>query len=79
MADDVSFNRKFECDYGVMVEVTPMIRRIVANNPGPYTFKGTGTYVIAPCQLQCLALYLQSVLCHRLQTCGGNTSQKMAK
>jgi glyoxylase-like metal-dependent hydrolase (beta-lactamase superfamily II) len=46
MAEDVSFNRKFDCDYGVMVEVTPMIRRIVANNPGPYTFKGTGTYVI---------------------------------
>ncbi len=23
-----------------------MIRRIVANNPGPYTFKGTGTYVV---------------------------------
>jgi glyoxylase-like metal-dependent hydrolase (beta-lactamase superfamily II) len=29
-----------------MVEVTPMIRRIVANNPGPYTFKGTGTYIV---------------------------------
>lgn len=46
MKKDVSFNRKFDCDYGVMVEVTPMIRRIVAHNPGPYTFKGTGTYVI---------------------------------
>jgi glyoxylase-like metal-dependent hydrolase (beta-lactamase superfamily II) len=23
-----------------------MVRRIVANNPGPYTFKGTGTYII---------------------------------
>ena len=46
MTKDVSFNRKFECDYGVMVEVTPMIRRIVAQNPGPYTFKGTGTYVV---------------------------------
>jgi glyoxylase-like metal-dependent hydrolase (beta-lactamase superfamily II) len=46
MSKDISFNRKFECDYGVMVEVTPMIRRIVANNPGPYTFKGTGTYVV---------------------------------
>jgi glyoxylase-like metal-dependent hydrolase (beta-lactamase superfamily II) len=46
MSKNISFNRKFECDYGVMVEVTPMIRRIVANNPGPYTFKGTGTYIV---------------------------------
>lgn len=23
-----------------------MVRRVVANNPGPFTFKGTGTYVI---------------------------------
>jgi glyoxylase-like metal-dependent hydrolase (beta-lactamase superfamily II) len=44
--NELAFNRDFECDYGVMVDVTPMIRRIVANNPGPYTFKGTGTYVI---------------------------------
>jgi glyoxylase-like metal-dependent hydrolase (beta-lactamase superfamily II) len=46
MTDDVSFNRDFDCEHGVMVEVTPMIRRIVANNPGPFTFKGTGTYVV---------------------------------
>ena len=40
------FNRDFECEYGVMVQVSPMVRRIVAKNPGPYTFKGTGTYII---------------------------------
>jgi len=43
---DIAFNREFECEYGVMVQLSPMIRRIVANNPGPYTFKGTGTYII---------------------------------
>jgi glyoxylase-like metal-dependent hydrolase (beta-lactamase superfamily II) len=42
----IGFNREFECEYGVMVQVGPMVRRIVANNPGPYTFKGTGTYII---------------------------------
>ena len=42
----IGFNREFECEYGVMVQVSPMVRRIVANNPGPYTFKGTGTYII---------------------------------
>ena len=29
-----------------MVDVSPTIRRIVAQNPGPFTFKGTGTYVV---------------------------------
>jgi glyoxylase-like metal-dependent hydrolase (beta-lactamase superfamily II) len=43
---NIGFNREFECEYGVMVQVSPMVRRIVANNPGPYTFKGTGTYII---------------------------------
>jgi len=46
MTEDIQFNQKFECEYGVMIEVTPLIRRIVANNPGPYTFMGTGTYVV---------------------------------
>lgn len=43
---NIKFNRGFDCEYGVMVQVSPMVRRIVANNPGPYTFKGTGTYII---------------------------------
>ena len=33
-------------DYGVAEEVAPGIRRIVANNPGPYTFLGTNTYLV---------------------------------
>ena len=44
--NNISFNRDFECEYGVMVQLSPLVRRIIANNPGPYTFKGTGTYVI---------------------------------
>ena len=38
--------RDFEAPYGVLEEVSPLIRRIVANNPGPFTFWGTGTYVV---------------------------------
>ncbi|MAV88692.1 MAG: MBL fold metallo-hydrolase [Rhodospirillaceae bacterium] len=44
--NQMEFNRNFECEYGQITQVSPLIRRIVANNPGPYTFKGTGTYVI---------------------------------
>jgi glyoxylase-like metal-dependent hydrolase (beta-lactamase superfamily II) len=39
-------DRDFTCDYGVLETVSPLIRRIVARNPGPFTFRGTGTYVV---------------------------------
>ncbi|HVZ00771.1 MAG TPA: MBL fold metallo-hydrolase [Dongiaceae bacterium] len=39
-------DRNFEARYGVLEQVSPLIRRIVAENPGPYTFFGTGTYVV---------------------------------
>lgn len=36
----------FTCRYRVLEQVAPGIRRIVAENPGPFTFLGTGTYVV---------------------------------
>lgn len=39
-------DRSFTCEYGVIEPVTPLIRRIVARNPGPFTFRGTGTYIV---------------------------------
>jgi glyoxylase-like metal-dependent hydrolase (beta-lactamase superfamily II) len=46
MATEIPFNRDFACPYGVAEWVSPLIRRIVAQNPSPFTFKGTGTYVV---------------------------------
>lgn len=43
---DLKLNRQFDPHYGEMVEVTPLVRRVVAPNESPFTFKGTGTYVI---------------------------------
>ncbi len=40
------FTTGFDPALGVLEEVAPGIRRIVAANPGPFTFRGTGTYVI---------------------------------
>jgi len=42
----INFNREFEPEYGTLVAVTPLIRRLVARNSGPFTAWGTGTYVI---------------------------------
>jgi len=42
----IPYVRDIEFDYGACDQVSPLIRRVVANNPGPFTFKGTGTYIV---------------------------------
>lgn len=42
----IPFIRAFEFEYGRADRVSPLIRRVVANNPGPFTFTGTGTYIV---------------------------------
>src|SRR6202035_3258611 len=46
MAVEIPFRREFAFEYGRLEPVAPGIRRIVARNPGPFTFRGTGTYVV---------------------------------
>lgn len=46
MPVDIPFRREFAFEYGRLEPVAPGIRRIVARNPSPFTFKGTGTYVV---------------------------------
>lgn len=40
------FRRDFRPDHGAVERISPLIRRVTACNPGPFTFTGTGTYVI---------------------------------
>jgi glyoxylase-like metal-dependent hydrolase (beta-lactamase superfamily II) len=42
----IPFVRDLAFRYGEAAPVTPLIRRVVANNPGPFTYFGTGSYVI---------------------------------
>jgi glyoxylase-like metal-dependent hydrolase (beta-lactamase superfamily II) len=42
----IPFIRTFDPRYGERVQVTPLIARVVADNPGPFTFTGTGTYIV---------------------------------
>ena len=46
MAVDIPFRREFAFEYGRLEPVAAEVRRIVARNPSPFTFHGTGTYVI---------------------------------
>lgn len=40
------FDLAFEPHYGRAVEVEPGVQRITANNPSPFTFHGTNTYIV---------------------------------
>lgn len=42
----IPFVREFDFEYGRCDAVSPRIRRVVARNPGPFTYTGTGTYVV---------------------------------
>ena len=42
----IPFVRDFDFSYGRPDQVSPLIRRVVAPNPGPFTFTGTGTYIV---------------------------------
>jgi len=46
MAVDIPYRREMTFDYGRVRQVSPLIRRIVARNPSPYTLYGTGTYIV---------------------------------
>jgi glyoxylase-like metal-dependent hydrolase (beta-lactamase superfamily II) len=46
MAVEIPYRRELAFEYGRLEAVAPGVRRIVARNPGPFTFKGTGTYVV---------------------------------
>ena len=42
----IPYVRDIKFEYGKVDQVSPLIRRVIANNPGPFTFTGTGTYII---------------------------------
>jgi glyoxylase-like metal-dependent hydrolase (beta-lactamase superfamily II) len=44
--DDVPFNRDFPLKPGVVDQVRPGVRRILCNNPSPFTFSGTVSYIV---------------------------------
>lgn len=46
MSDDVRYNKVFDLQPGQATEVAPGVRAVVADNPGPFTFKGTVSYII---------------------------------
>ena len=46
MADDIPFNRNLALAPGIVEEVAPGVRRLLCDNPGPFTHKGTMSYIV---------------------------------
>jgi glyoxylase-like metal-dependent hydrolase (beta-lactamase superfamily II) len=46
MSDDIPFNKALDLAPDTVDEPMPGVRRVMANNPGPFTFKGTISYII---------------------------------
>jgi glyoxylase-like metal-dependent hydrolase (beta-lactamase superfamily II) len=46
MADDVPFDKSFDLEPDRVKEVAPLVRAVAADNPSPFTFKGTVSYII---------------------------------
>jgi glyoxylase-like metal-dependent hydrolase (beta-lactamase superfamily II) len=42
----IPYVKQIEFEYGRVDHVSPLIRRVIAKNPGPFTFTGTGTYIV---------------------------------
>ena len=42
----IPYVRQFDFTYGHRDQVSPLIQRVIADNPGPFTFTGTGTYIV---------------------------------
>ncbi len=46
MADDIPFDKNLDLAPDTVDEVMPGVRRVMADNPSPFTFKGTMSYIV---------------------------------
>ncbi len=46
MAVQIPYRRELKFKYGEIADIAPGVRRIVAENPSPFTLYGTGTYIL---------------------------------
>jgi glyoxylase-like metal-dependent hydrolase (beta-lactamase superfamily II) len=44
--DDIPFNRDFPLKPGIAEEAVPDVRRVLCDNPSPFTFTGTVSYIV---------------------------------
>jgi len=42
----LTFDREFDPPIGVAERISPLIRRVLCGNPGPFTFRGTASFIV---------------------------------
>lgn len=42
----IPFVREMDFEYGRADQVSPLLRRVIANNPNPFTYLGTGVFIV---------------------------------
>jgi glyoxylase-like metal-dependent hydrolase (beta-lactamase superfamily II) len=42
----LTFDRNFDPPIGVAEQISPLIRRVLCGNPGPFTFRGTASFIV---------------------------------
>lgn len=48
---DLHFDRDFDVTPGKAVALSPLVRRVLVNNPSPFTFKGTSSFIVGKGQV----------------------------
>ncbi len=43
---EIPFVKTFDFAYGEAARLSPLVTRVIANNPGPFTYTGSGTYLV---------------------------------
>jgi glyoxylase-like metal-dependent hydrolase (beta-lactamase superfamily II) len=46
MAAKIPYRYEFDFEYGKIQQLSPLVRRVVAQNPNPFTFHGTNSYIL---------------------------------
>jgi glyoxylase-like metal-dependent hydrolase (beta-lactamase superfamily II) len=46
MSDELTFDLDFAAKPEECLQISPLVRRVVADDPGPFTFKGTCSYIV---------------------------------
>jgi glyoxylase-like metal-dependent hydrolase (beta-lactamase superfamily II) len=42
----LTFDREFDPPIGISEKISPLVRRVLCGNPGPFTFRGTASFII---------------------------------
>ena len=46
VSDEIPYDKRFDLPPDTVEQVVPGVRRILCNNPGPFTYKGTVSYIV---------------------------------